>query len=94
MFWLDAQQLPILEWLVENASGGGFLTVPDEWLVENVGGGSLTVPDGIWNGTCPSSVRIVDPDVLGGAIIRAGDTVIDGSVRGLLDKLAETLQRK
>ena len=36
----------------------------------------------------------VDPDVLGGAIIRAGDTVIDGTVRGRLDKLAETLQRK
>lgn len=35
----------------------------------------------------------VDPNVLGGAIIRAGDTVIDGSIRGRLDKLAETLQR-
>ncbi|MFU8813874.1 MAG: F0F1 ATP synthase subunit delta [Pseudomonadales bacterium] len=35
----------------------------------------------------------VDPDMLGGAIIRAGDTVIDGSIRGRLDKLAETLQR-
>jgi len=35
----------------------------------------------------------VDPSVMGGAIIRAGDTVIDGSVRGRLDKLAETLQR-
>jgi F-type H+-transporting ATPase subunit delta len=36
----------------------------------------------------------VDAAVLGGAIIRAGDTVIDGSVRGRLDKLAEALQRK
>jgi F-type H+-transporting ATPase subunit delta len=35
----------------------------------------------------------VDPHVLGGAVIRAGDTVIDGSIRGRLDKLAETLQR-
>jgi F-type H+-transporting ATPase subunit delta len=35
----------------------------------------------------------VDSSVLGGAIIRAGDTVIDGSIRGRLDKLAETLQR-
>jgi F-type H+-transporting ATPase subunit delta len=35
----------------------------------------------------------VDSTVLGGAIIRAGDTVIDGSIRGRLDKLAETLQR-
>jgi F-type H+-transporting ATPase subunit delta len=35
----------------------------------------------------------VDPHVLGGAIIRAGDTVIDGSIRGRLDKLAESLQR-
>ena len=35
----------------------------------------------------------VDRQLLGGALIRAGDTVIDGSVRGRLDKLAETLQR-
>ncbi len=36
---------------------------------------------------------VVDRDLLGGAIIRAGDTVIDGSVRGRLNKLAESLQR-
>ena len=35
----------------------------------------------------------VDESLLGGAIIRAGDTVIDGSVRGKLDKLAETIRR-
>ena len=35
----------------------------------------------------------VDPKLIGGAIIRAGDTVIDGSLRGKLDKLAETIQR-
>ena len=35
----------------------------------------------------------VDAGLLGGAIIRAGDTVIDGSVKGKLDKLSETLQR-
>ena len=35
----------------------------------------------------------VDESLLGGAIIRAGDTVIDGSVRGKLNKLSETLQR-
>lgn len=35
----------------------------------------------------------VDPHMLGGAMIRAGDTVIDGSIRGRLDKLAEALQR-
>jgi F-type H+-transporting ATPase subunit delta len=34
---------------------------------------------------------VVDRDLLGGAIIRAGDTVIDGSVRGKLNKLAESL---
>ncbi len=34
-----------------------------------------------------------DPHLLGGAIIRAGDTVIDGTVRGRLDKLAEAMQR-
>ena len=35
----------------------------------------------------------VDSHLIGGAIIRAGDTVIDGSVRGKLAKLAETVQR-
>ncbi len=35
----------------------------------------------------------VDASVIGGAVIRAGDTVIDASLRGRLDKLAETLQR-
>ena len=33
----------------------------------------------------------VDASLLGGAVVRAGDTVIDGSVRGRLDKLAESL---
>lgn len=33
----------------------------------------------------------VDKSLLGGAIIRAGDTVIDGSVRGRLAKLAEAM---
>jgi F-type H+-transporting ATPase subunit delta len=32
-----------------------------------------------------------DPALLGGAVIRAGDLVIDGSVRGRLDKLAGAL---
>jgi F-type H+-transporting ATPase subunit delta len=36
---------------------------------------------------------VVDRALIGGAIIRAGDTVIDGSVRGKLAKLAETIQR-
>ena len=35
----------------------------------------------------------VDGSLIGGAIIRAGDTVIDGSLRGRLAKLAETVQR-
>jgi len=35
----------------------------------------------------------VDSSLLGGAIIRAGDTVIDGSVRGKMQKMTETLQR-
>jgi F-type H+-transporting ATPase subunit delta len=35
----------------------------------------------------------VDAALLGGVVIRAGDTVIDGSVRGKLEKLAESLQR-
>ncbi len=33
----------------------------------------------------------VDESLLGGVLIRAGDTVIDGSVRGRLAKLADTL---
>ena len=33
----------------------------------------------------------LDKSLLGGAIIRAGDTVIDGSIRGRLAKLAESL---
>lgn len=35
----------------------------------------------------------VDQDLIGGAIVRAGDTVIDGSIRGKLDKLSEALRR-
>ena len=33
----------------------------------------------------------VDASLLGGALVRAGDTVIDGSVRGRLTKLAEAM---
>ena len=33
----------------------------------------------------------IDKSLLGGAVIRAGDTVIDGSIRGRLTKLAESL---
>lgn len=36
-------------------------------------------------------VTQVDDSIVGGAIIRAGDMVIDGSVSGQLDKLATTL---
>jgi len=35
----------------------------------------------------------VDEGLIGGAIVRAGDTVVDGSVRGKLHKLAEALNR-
>lgn len=35
----------------------------------------------------------VDAALLGGAVIHAGDTVIDGSVKGRLEKLRETLTR-
>jgi F-type H+-transporting ATPase subunit delta len=33
----------------------------------------------------------IDESLIGGAIIQAGDMVIDGSIRGQLDKLANTL---
>jgi len=36
-------------------------------------------------------VSKVDSNLLGGAIVRAGDLVIDGSVNGQMDKLAHTL---
>jgi F-type H+-transporting ATPase subunit delta len=35
----------------------------------------------------------IDESLIGGAIIRAGDMVIDGSVRGKLDKLASTVNQ-
>ncbi len=33
----------------------------------------------------------IDPDLIGGAVIEAGETVIDGSVRGRLTRLAQEL---
>ncbi|MEJ2133167.1 MAG: F0F1 ATP synthase subunit delta, partial [Gammaproteobacteria bacterium] len=35
----------------------------------------------------------VDEALIGGAVIRAGDTVIDGSVRGRLNRLGESLKQ-
>lgn len=35
----------------------------------------------------------VDQSLIGGAVIRAGDMVIDGSIRGKLQKLAEKLEQ-
>jgi F-type H+-transporting ATPase subunit delta len=35
----------------------------------------------------------VDPALLGGAIVRAGDVVVDGTVRGRLEKLVDALTR-
>lgn len=35
----------------------------------------------------------VDETIIGGAVVRAGDTVIDGSVRGRLARLAAALRR-
>ena len=34
----------------------------------------------------------IDPALIGGVVIQTGDTVIDGSVRGQLERLTETLQ--
>ncbi|EFY7573027.1 TPA: ATP synthase F1 subunit delta, partial [Shigella sonnei] len=34
----------------------------------------------------------IDKSVMAGVIIRAGDMVIDGSVRGRLERLADVLQ--
>lgn len=35
----------------------------------------------------------VDPDIVGGALIRAGDSVLDGTVRGKLERLQTSLMR-
>ena len=37
--------------------------------------------------------QVVDPSILGGVVIRAGDSVIDNSVRGKLNKMQEALRR-
>ena len=34
-----------------------------------------------------------DPDLIGGAVLRAGDTVVDASLKGRLQKLATSLSR-
>jgi F-type H+-transporting ATPase subunit delta len=36
---------------------------------------------------------VIDPGLLGGAVVYAGDQVIDGSLRGRLDKLGNALSR-
>ena len=35
----------------------------------------------------------IDPDLVGGAIVKAGDMVIDGSVKGRIEKLTTALMR-
>lgn len=37
--------------------------------------------------------NVIDPSLIGGAVIRAGDLVIDGSVHGRLEALATALKR-
>jgi F-type H+-transporting ATPase subunit delta len=37
--------------------------------------------------------EIVDPELIGGAIIKAGDMVIDGSAKGRIEKLTTALMR-
>ena len=37
--------------------------------------------------------EVVDRELIGGAVVRAGDLVIDGSAKGRIDKLATTLAR-
>ncbi|MGK0375146.1 MAG: F-type H+-transporting ATPase subunit delta [Arenicella sp.] len=37
--------------------------------------------------------EIVDPDLIGGAIVKAGDMVIDGSAKGRIEKLTTALMR-
>ena len=42
-------------------------------------------------GTDVNVTTSVDQSLIGGVLVRAGDTVIDGSVRGRLNRLAEQL---
>ena len=42
-------------------------------------------------GTEVNVTTSVDQSLIGGVLVRAGDTVIDGSVRGRLNRLAEQL---
>ena len=37
--------------------------------------------------------EVVDADLVGGAIIQAGDMVIDGSAKGRIEKLTTALMR-
>ena len=37
-------------------------------------------------------VKHIDPSLMGGILIRAGDTVIDGSIKGRLAMLAEAME--
>lgn len=41
-----------------------------------------------------SATTVVDESIVGGAIVRAGDTVFDGSVRGKLEKMRDALLRR
>ena len=34
---------------------------------------------------------VIEPDLIGGAVVRSGDLVIDGSVRGRLERIAHEL---
>ena len=36
----------------------------------------------------------IEPSVLGGVLVRVGDQVIDGSIKGRLDALAQTLNSR
>ena len=45
-------------------------------------------------GTTIALTSRIDPSLLGGAVIRAGDTVIDGSIRGRLDRMADSLRAR
>ena len=53
-------------------------------------------PGGVADGQGPRGFRVdlaleVDPNLIGGVVIRSGDTVIDASIRGRLSQLAQTL---
>ncbi|HSW45573.1 MAG TPA: ATP synthase F1 subunit delta [Phycisphaerae bacterium] len=49
---------------------------------------------GLWSGKSVILVEEVDPGIIGGLVLRVGDTLIDGSLRSRLNELRSNLYRR